>query len=127
MYEWLVNYGVKQHSVKYEDVDVNDRLMLQDQINEGRRNWHDLLNLLDDVQGKYADVSAELAVLLKSLTEESIKDGVRLNTLLSTNDDYIALETRQKALGAGISMIKEQMEFFKNDLRILNSVFYNKF
>ena len=127
MYEWLTNYGVKQHAVKYEEVDVNDRTMLQDQINEARRDWHQLLVLLDDIQGKYIEVSREIANLVKRLTEESMKENTRLNSLLATNDEYIALEAQQKALAAGISMVREQMDFSKNDLKILNSVFYQKF
>ena len=127
MLNWLVNYGIKQHSIDYEEIDINDRLRLQEQINDVRKNWYELLKLLDDIQSKYNEVSVEISNLVKDLTEESMRTGVRLNQLLSTNDRYIALESKQKALSAGMTMVNNQIDFCRNDLRILNNVFYNKF
>lgn len=127
MLDWLVNYGVQQHTAKYEDVDVNDRLALQEQINSARKNWHSLISLLDDIQGKYINVMKKIAELVKKTNEKAVKEGVRVNSLLAVDEEYIALDAQQHALSAGISMVKEQIDFYKNDLRILNSVFYNKF
>lgn len=127
MTDWLVQYGIKRHKVDYDEIDVNDRLRLEEQINASRKNWHELLSLLDDIQGKYVEINLEISNLVKNVTEESIESGIRLNQLLSINDKYITLEAQQKALSAGMSMVNNQIDFCKNDLRILNSVFYNKF
>ena len=125
MFEYLVNYGIKKHTFDYSDIDVNDRLMLQDQINEVRRNYSQLLKLLDDVQGKILECNAKLSKRSKELVSEN--EGTRINVLLNQDDEYLTLEAEQQALKTGASMINAQIDFCKNDLRILNSVFYNKF
>lgn len=125
MLDYLVNYGVKKFEVDYDDIDINDRLMLQDQINAVRKNYSSLLALMDDVQGKYLDCCARLAQKSKEILGDV--SGNRTNIALKTDEDYIALEAEQEALKTGIYMIKDQIDYCKNDLRILNSVFYNKF
>ena len=125
--EWLMNYGVQKHTFDFEDIDVTDKLMLQDQINKSRKEWHTLLMLLDDIQGKIIEINKRMATIVKDETQRAQSEGSRVNLLLSTNDEYVTLEAEQKALSAGVSLINGQMEFCKNDLRVLNSVFYNKF
>ena len=125
MIDYLLNYGVKRNTIDCQDLDVNDRLQLQDQINNARQNYSKLLELLDDIQGKYIDCSIRLSRKTKELIEQN--EGVKNNSLFNCNDEYLALETEIQALKTGISMVNEQIDFYKNDLRILNSVFYNKF
>lgn len=125
MLNYLVNYGVKKHTLDYQDIDINDRLALQDQINEVRRNYSNLLALLDDVQGKYLDCTARLSIKSKEIIAEA--QGARTNAVFATNDEYLELEAEQLALKSGMNMINAQIDYCKNDLRILNSVFYNKF
>lgn len=127
MLDYLVNYGVKKHSVNYEDIDVNDRLALQDQINEVRRNYSNLLKLLDDVQGKYLDCKNRLSRKSKEIISDCKVQGIRANEVFATDDDYLSLEAEEQALKSGLQMINNQIEYCKSDLRILNSVFYNKF
>lgn len=127
MLEWLSSYGVKRFECKKCDLDVNDRLALQDQINRVRSELHQLLELMDEVQGKYVEIAAQIAVETKRITEQAALSGQRANTLFATDQNYLELEAKQKALSAGLSMINQQVDFYKNDLRILNSVFYNKF
>lgn len=125
MLNYLVNYGVKKHTLDYQDIDINDRLALQDQINEVRRNYSNLLALLDDVQGKYLDCTARLSIKSKEIIAEA--QGARTNAVFATNDEYLELEAEQLALKSGMNMVNAQIDYCKNDLRILNSVFYNKF
>lgn len=125
MLDYLINYGVKRHEFNYDDIDINDRLALQDQINTVRRNYSQLLSLLDDVQGKYLDCNARLAKKSKEIINEA--QGSRTNAVFATNDEYLELEAEQQALKSGMNMINAQIDYCKNDLRILNSVFYNKF
>lgn len=125
MLDYLINYGVKKHNMDYQDIDINDRLALQDQINEVRKNYSKLLNLLDDVQSKYLDCNSRLAKKSKEIIIEA--QGTRSNAAFSSNDEYLEIEAEQQALKSGISMINAQIDYCKNDLRILNSVFYNKF
>ena len=127
MLNWLVSYGVEQHKINYDELDVNDRTLLQEQINKSRKSWHQLLELLYDIQGKYMEVTREISEIAKRATERAATENTRVNTLLSSDNEYVALEAQQKALAAGMSMINQQIDFCKNDLRILNSVFYNKF
>lgn len=126
MLEYLVNYGVSKKNLEYFDLDVTDKLQLQEQINNARKNYHELLILLDKVQHKYLECSAKLAKKAKELIENN-DSSVRTNILFSTNEEYLAIEAEQQALKAGINMINNQIDYYKNDLRILNSIFYNKF
>lgn len=125
MLDYLINYGVQRHNFDYQDIDINDRLALQDQINEVRKNYSKLLSLLDDVQGKYLDCAARLAKKSKEIISEY--EGARTNAAFNTNDEYLMLEAEQQALKNGMNMINAQIDYCKSDLRILNSVFYNKF
>ena len=127
MYEWLSNYGVARHQFKVEDLDINDKVTLQEQINGARKSWSELIQLLDDIQGKYVEVSSKISKLVKKITEKAAVDGTRVNALLAVDEEYIALEAEQKALSAGLSMVNAQIEFHRNDLRVLNSAFYQKF
>ena len=124
---WLALYGIQRHQFNFEDIDITDKLMLQGQINARRKEWHELILILDEVQGKLVAVSVEINNIVKELTENAVKNGTRLNQELSTNDEYIQLEAEQKALTVGVSLINGQIDYCKNDLRILNSVFYAKF
>lgn len=126
MFDYLMNYGVKNFSSKYEEVDINDRLVLQDQINEVRKNYFDLLSLLDEVQSKYLECTKNLSKRTKELIKENAEIKVT-NSIFSSDVEYVQLEAEQQALKAGMSMINNQIDYYKNDLRILNSVFYNKF
>ena len=127
MLDYLVNYGVKKHTISYEDVDINDRLALQDQINDVRRNYSKLLKLLDDVQGKYIDCKNRLSRKSKEIISDCKLQGIRANEVFATDDEYLELEAEAEALKSGLQMINNQIDFCKSDLRILNSVFYNKF
>lgn len=125
MLDYLINYGVETKALEYEDIDVNDRLLLQDQINTARKNYARCLKLLDEIQGKYVECSKELTKRVKQISMDPATS--RLNTALQNDDKYIELESEQTAYKIGIDMVKNQIDYYKNDLRILNSVFYNKF
>ena len=49
---WLALYGIQRHQFNFEDIDIADKLMLQGQINARRKEWHELILILDEVQGK---------------------------------------------------------------------------
>lgn len=125
MLEYLVNYGVKSHTFNIEDVDIFDVQRIQAQINEVRNKYKQLIILLDEVQGKHLEVTAQMSKLAKNLIESN--GGVRSNNIFSNNDDYLELEAQEAAYKAGMNMINASIEFYKSDLRILNSTFYNKF
>ena len=124
MIEYLLNYGVKKHNVEYEDLDVNDRLALQDQINKSRKDYFQLLSLLDEIQFKFLECNKNINERTKELLTKN--EGTR-NNILSNDDVYLTLDAELQALKTAMSMINEQIDFCKSDLRILNSVFYNKF
>lgn len=125
MLDYLTNYGIQKHSIDYEDIDINDRLLLQDQINQARKNYSKLLSLLDDVHNKYLICIEKIAKRSKDVIGQN--SGTRLNNAFSTDDEYLTLDAEAQALKSGMTMINAQIDFYKNDLKILNSVFYNKF
>ena len=98
---------------------------MQSQINGVRKNYHKSLVLLDDIQNKFLETQSELSRRSKELLANN--SGVRNNVLFSSDDKYLELEAKLEALKIGLSMVNSQIEYYKNDLRILNSVFYNKF
>jgi hypothetical protein len=129
MIEYLMNYGVKgvqkQSSFKFEDLNVDDRLALQDQINMVRKRYFQLMEVLDDVQARLLAVSKRIAQRSKLLIESN--GATRSNAIFQSDNEYLEADAEREALKAGMKMINEQLDFYKNDLRILNSVFYNKF
>lgn len=125
MFEYLKKYGVKSTQIEFDEIDINDRLRLQDQINLVRRNYHSLLKLHDSVQADYLKTSEEMSKRYKTINQESLERVT--NTTLNMDDEYTELEYKQQALKSGLSEIQMMIEFCKSDLRILNSVFYNKF
>lgn len=125
MLDYLVNYGIQKTNIDFDDIDINDRLQLQEQINTVRSNYKKLLNLLDDIQGKYLECSNDLSARTKELIISN--EGVKNNSMFMMDDAYMVLEAKQEALKTGMSMVNSQIEYCKSDLRILNSVFYNKF
>lgn len=124
-FEYLKNYGVKTPKLEFSEIDVNDRLRLQDQINQARKNYSSLLSLFDSVQQLYLECGHELSNRFKEINKESTERVT--NATLSADDIYSELEYKQQALKAGLSEINMQIDYYKNDLRLLNSVFYNKF
>lgn len=127
MLDYLVNYGVKRHNFDVNEIDVVDKMALQEQLNDTRRRYAEAVNLLDDINSKSLECSLNLTRLSKEIIEESISEGKKSNVLFSTNEEYILLEAQQEAFKAGLKIVNEQIDFYKSDLRILNSVLYSKF
>lgn len=125
MLEYLIDYGIQKQPMEFEELDINDRMELQHQINSTRKSYLKLLNLYNDIQGKFIDANSELSQRTKDLISNS--DGQRGNKIFNTDQEYIKLEAKIDALKAGMGMVQSQIDYYKSDLRILNSVFYNKF
>lgn len=127
MLNYLIKYGVHcQNNDDFNDLDINDRLVLQEQINRVRKNQMKLIKLTDDIQDKIINVQNEI----RQLTSEIVKnnpDTRNRNDLFNTNGDYLELEAQLDAFKSGLSIVNQQIDMCKSDLRILNSVFYNKF
>ena len=127
MLNYLIKYGIScQNNDDFNDLDINDRLVLQEQINRVRKNQMKLIKLTDDIQDKIINVQNEI----RQLTSEIVKnnpDTRNRNDLFNTNDDYLELEAQLDAFKSGLSIVNQQIDMCKSDLRILNSVFYNKF
>ena len=70
----------------------------------------------------------ELTLLSKRYKAINVESVERVtNATLNMDDEYTELEFKQQALKSGLAEIQMSIEFCKSDLRILNSVFYNKF
>lgn len=127
MMESLMNYGVNTHKFEIQDLDVNDRLALEDQINFARRKYAELIGVLDDVQQKMVENNKSLSERSTFLSEKAINEGTPVSKLINADSEYQTYDAKQVAFKTGLNIVTEQMDFYKNDLRILNSVFYNKF
>ena len=127
MLNYLLAYGVSQKAPRFEEIDINDKMALESQINTTRKNYFDLLKLMDEIDGKLLEVKQKISAKSKTVIEDAKKQGVRPNELYSTDEDYLKLDFEREALMAGKEMISKQITFIQSDLRILNSTFYNKF
>lgn len=125
MLEYLKKYGVKTPKMEFDEIDINDRMRLQDQINLTRRNYNSLLKLFDQVQEEFLAVGVQMSKRYKTINQESVERVT--NSTLNMDDEYTELEFKQQALKSGLAEIQMSIEFCKSDLRLLNSVFYNKF
>lgn len=128
MLNYLIKYGIdnQNNSTDIEDLDVNDRLVLQEQINRTRKNQFKLIKLTDDIQNKILDTQIEIRKLTSDIISNNDGSKTR-NDLFNTNDEYLELEAKLDALKSGLNIVNQQIDMCKSDLRILNSVFYNKF
>lgn len=125
MLEYLIEYGVEKHNFNIDEVDINDRLALQEQINHARFSCHKLLVLADEIQNKILECSKKLGQRSKKLILEN--NSSRINQVLNSDDEYLTLDAELQALKSGLNMVNSEINFYQTDLRILNSVFYNKF
>jgi hypothetical protein len=132
MLNYLIDYGInqsKKNKETFEELDINDREALQGQINNARKEYRDLLVLVDTINDKLLHAQKILNERTKSIIQESTSNpsNLKRNDIFSTDDEYLELDAEISAYKAGIQMINNRIDFCKSDLRILNSVFYNKF
>lgn len=130
MLQWLVRYGVdrqRSFEIEFQELDIHDKLALERQINDMRRNCHQLLSLMDEIQGKLVDVKRRIALHVKDVTVQVNLHGGKINQELNQDDKYVELEAERDALSAGLSLVQNELDQCRSDLRILNSAMYQKF
>lgn len=127
MLNYLMAYGVSAKAPRFEEIDINDKIAMEDQINGIRSDYFKLITLMDELDGKILDVKKRIKIKSKYIIEKARSEGLKPNELFSTDDEYIELEYELEALKAGKEMVASQISFAQNDLRILNSTFYSKF
>lgn len=127
MINYLTKYGITEHKNEFEELDINDRMELESQINGVRQRYHKLLNVMDSIDTQILENQYNISKLSKKVIEQARIENKRPNDLFSVDDEYLELEFERDALKTGKEMIVSQINFVNNDLRILNSAFYNKF
>lgn len=126
MIDYLINYGVNQHTPNVVDLDITDKMRLESQINEARKGYADMLRLLDDVQTQLTDTNREIAKRSKELIASNTSYG-RVSALLNADQQYVELTAKAEAFSSALKMISQWIDFYKSDLGILRSSLYNKF
>lgn len=124
MLEYLIQYGFKRTDMGFSDLDITDKTRLESQINDVRRNIHDMLLLSDDIQARLLAVNAKMSERSRELLSSTT---TRANIVLACDSVYCAFEAERDALKAGATMVNAQVNSLQADLKILQSALYNKF
>lgn len=126
MLEYLINYGVSKKDFDIDDIDIEDKAVLESQINKCRKKISEYIVLKDSVQAKYIEVSRKISnkskVIIESLESPSMKSNA-----FATDEEYLELDAEKEAYKISIGMIDNMINFYQTDLQVLRSTFYSKF
>lgn len=129
MLQYLLNYdtdidGIEEINLEY-DLDITDKTILQEQINNARKSYYNLMKIYDNLQGEYLEAKSELA---KKMREAFIKYENRTERTNEISKDLsiINLEEKMEALKEAMKTLSNQIDFVKTDIRILTNSMYNR-
>jgi predicted nuclease with TOPRIM domain len=129
MLQYLLNYDVDPDNIveidlEY-DLDINDKTILQEQINNVRRSYYDLIKLYDNIQGEYMQAKTELANKLRNyqINFENKNDRI---AAISKDLEILNLEEKVEALKESLKTVDNQLTFIKADIKILTNSMYNR-
>lgn len=128
MFNYLLNYGI---NLDIEDVDVipaldiDDRTILQEQINNTRNSYFELIKVYDLLQKEYLETKNELNLKVREMNNKYEK-RIDITKCMSTDIDYIELNEKIEAIKEAMKTVSNQLDFIKGDMKILTNSMYNK-
>lgn len=128
MLQYLLNYDVilnGDDGFDYQDLDISDRTILQEQINNCRKSYHKLIKLYDSLQSEYFEAKSDLSEKTRKLYSETMNRDERAKKKME-DQDISELEEKIDALKEAQSTVKSQMNFIQSDIKILTSSMYMK-
>lgn len=126
MLEYLINYGVSKKDFDIDDIDIEDKAVLESQINRCRKKISEYIVLKDSVQAKYIEVSRKISNKSKAIIESLESPSMKSNAF-ATDEEYLELDAEKEAYKISIGMIDNMINFYQTDLQVLRSTFYSKF
>ena len=107
------------------EIDINDRIMIQEQINNSRKAYRKLILLFDNLQNDLFDNENKLNKLMRNVYL-NCDNRVDASKIMQTDPEIIAVKETIEAIKMSMKTVSSHMDLVKSDLRILNSAMYNK-
>ena len=107
------------------EIDINDRIMIQEQINNSRKAYRKLIVLFDNLQNDLFENENKLNRLMRNVYL-NCDNRVDASKIIQTDPEIIAVKEAIEALKMSMKTVSNHMDLVKSDLRILNSAMYNK-
>lgn len=132
MLNYLLKYDIDvteevEESFEYiPELDITDKTLLQEQINQLRKSQYNLLKLYDELQDQKMTVENDLSNLNRKVWEENPNRNDRTNEL-SSNEDIAVAKLKVEAIAEAQKTILNQVNMIKADLKIMTSSMYSKF
>lgn len=123
--KYLLSFDESELPSIPEELDISDRSILQEQINEIRQASLKLIRIQDDFRGDRLDISKKMSAIKREINLQNSKRNDRLDAIES-NDEYQILSAKKEALDIALDTIGMQIDFLKSDLRILTNAMYNR-
>lgn len=123
--KYLLSFDESELPSIPEELDISDRSILQEQINEIRQATLKLIRIQDDFRGDRLDISEKMSAIKREINLQNPKRNDRLDAIES-NDEYQILSAKKEALDIALGTIGMQIDFLKSDLRILTNAMYNR-
>ena len=123
--KYLLSFDESELPSIPEELDISDRSILQEQINEIRQASLKLIRIQDDFRGDRLDISKKMSTIKREINLQNPKRNDRLDAIES-NDEYQILSAKKEALDIALGTIGMQIDFLKSDLRILTNAMYNR-
>jgi hypothetical protein len=112
-------------NILYDDIDINDATILQEQLNFARKSLYDLIQAYTKIQNSMLDLRKDLLERKNTLREKAGKG--ELTKLLDEDEQYNEITWQIEAYKVGMTITQEQIDMVKSDIRILTSSMYKKF
>lgn len=123
--KYLLSFDESELPSIPEELDISDRSILQEQINEIRQASLKLIRIQDDFRGDRLDISKKMSAIKREINLQNSKRNDRLDAI-ENNDEYQILSAKKEALDIALGTIGMQIDFLKSDLRILTNAMYNR-
>lgn len=107
----------------FQPIDITDKTILQEQINNTRNTHFAMIGLLDKT---YKDIN-KVKKSMMDLEASWYINGENPRSKVKTDSDYLEMKEELEGLLSSEKIIKENIEFLKQDARLLNSTMYQKF
>ena len=130
MLKYLINYDIETE-IKNEDImteyeiDINDRMILQEQVNNIRKSYFRLIKLYDELQANMINFESEKDKKIAYYLTKFSNRNERIENQ-SSDIELIDINTKILATKEAMKTVGNQIDFIRNDLRFLSNSMYNK-
>ena len=130
MLKYLINYDIETE-IKNEDImteyeiDINDRMILQEQVNNIRKTYFRLIKLFDELQANLVNFESEKDKKTSYYLTKFSNRNERIENQ-SGDIELLDLDTKIMATKEAMKTVSNQIDFVKSDLRFLSNSMYNK-